>query len=79
MLPTSLLPDAKYENMMSAFGGSGYNVKTPEALRTALEKCLQDNKPSLINVEINPAAARKPQVIFIAHCLVESISETLYI
>jgi len=60
-LPMTLSPDAKYEQMMTAFGGLGFNVNTPEGLQSALQSSLQQNKPSLINCAIDPTAGRKTQ------------------
>lgn len=48
---------------MSAFGGKGYFVKTPEELQNALKASLEEKQvPSLINVMIDPLSARKQQV-----------------
>lgn len=61
--PVSLLPNAQYEKIMSAFGGKGYFVKTPEELQNALKASVTDKQtPSLINVMINPQSERKKQV-----------------
>lgn len=60
--PVSLLPNAHYEQVMSAFGGSGYFVRTPEELQAALQESLTDcEKPALINVMIDPYSDRKHQ------------------
>lgn len=60
--PISLLPNAHYEKIMSAFGGQGYFVQTPEELQKSLMQSLADtNKPSLINIMIEPQAMRKTQ------------------
>ncbi|GAA6072092.1 2-hydroxyacyl-CoA lyase 1 isoform X1 [Tachysurus ichikawai] len=60
--PVTLLPEAHYEQVMCAFGGCGYLVRTVEELRTALQKSLsQTATPSLINVLIDPASDRKQQ------------------
>ncbi|XP_032906593.1 2-hydroxyacyl-CoA lyase 1 [Amblyraja radiata] len=60
--PTTLLPNAHYEQVMTAFGGKGYFVQTPEELRKALVSCLaQEKMPSLINVMIDPSSGRKKQ------------------
>lgn len=60
--PVSLLPNARYEQVMSAFGGSGYFVRTPEELQAALQESLTDcEKPALINVMIDPYSDRKHQ------------------
>lgn len=48
---------------MSAFGGKGYFVETPEELQNALKTSLTYKQtPSLINVMINPQSDRKKQV-----------------
>ncbi|KAM9230884.1 2-hydroxyacyl-CoA lyase 1 isoform 1-T1 [Leptosomus discolor] len=61
--PVSLLPNSHYEEMMSAFGGKGYFVKTPEELQNALKASVTDEKtPSLINVMVDPQSERKKQV-----------------
>ncbi|KFQ13554.1 2-hydroxyacyl-CoA lyase 1, partial [Leptosomus discolor] len=60
--PVSLLPNSHYEEMMSAFGGKGYFVKTPEELQNALKASVTDEKtPSLINVMVDPQSERKKQ------------------
>ncbi|XP_066571769.1 2-hydroxyacyl-CoA lyase 1 isoform X1 [Amia ocellicauda] len=60
--PVSLLPEARYEQVMAAFGGRGFFVQTPAELQEALRKCLADpEKPCLINVMIDPASDRKQQ------------------
>ncbi|KAK1173108.1 2-hydroxyacyl-CoA lyase 1 isoform X1 [Acipenser oxyrinchus oxyrinchus] len=60
--PVSLLPNAHYEQVMSAFGGRGYFVRTPEELQAALQESLTDcEKPALINVMIDPYSDRKHQ------------------
>ncbi|XP_072535496.1 2-hydroxyacyl-CoA lyase 1 [Salminus brasiliensis] len=60
--PVTLLPEARYEQVMSAFGGCGYLVRTVEELRSALQQSLRDTaNPSLLNVLIDPASDRKQQ------------------
>lgn len=60
----TLLPEARYDQVMTAFGGRGFLVRTPEELRKALEISLSDwEKPSLLNVLIDPSSDRKQQVI----------------
>ncbi|XP_028605742.2 2-hydroxyacyl-CoA lyase 1 isoform X1 [Podarcis muralis] len=60
--PVSLLPNAHYEQIMSAFGGKGYFVQTPEELQAALKTSLAGRDvPSLINVMIDPQSDRKKQ------------------
>nr|XP_035948415.1 2-hydroxyacyl-CoA lyase 1 isoform X3 [Halichoerus grypus] len=60
--PFCLLPNSHYEQVMTAFGGKGYFVQTPEELQKSLKQSLADTtKPSLINIMIEPQAARKTQ------------------
>lgn len=60
--PMCLLPNAHYEQVMTAFGGNGYFVQTPGELQESLRKCLADRtKPSLINIMIEPQSMRKAQ------------------
>ncbi|XP_066440995.1 2-hydroxyacyl-CoA lyase 1 isoform X2 [Eleutherodactylus coqui] len=60
--PVSLKPNAHYEQVMMAFGGKGYFVRTPEELQQALYSSFSDkNVPSLINVMIDPQSDRKQQ------------------
>uniref|UniRef100_A0A8C2CLS1 2-hydroxyacyl-CoA lyase n=1 Tax=Cyprinus carpio TaxID=7962 RepID=A0A8C2CLS1_CYPCA len=55
--PVTLLPEARYEQVMSAFGGRGYLVRTVEELRSALQESLDNTQmPSLLNVLIDPAS-----------------------
>lgn len=61
--PVSLLPDARYDQVMTAFGGQGFLVRTAEELKSALELSLSDwDRPSLLNVLIDPSSDRKQQV-----------------
>ncbi|XP_074261777.1 2-hydroxyacyl-CoA lyase 1 isoform X2 [Saimiri boliviensis] len=60
--PMCLLPNSHYEQVMTAFGGKGYFVETPEELQKSLRLSLADTtKPSLINIMIEPQATRKAQ------------------
>ncbi|XP_053570175.1 2-hydroxyacyl-CoA lyase 1 [Bombina bombina] len=60
--PLSLKPNARYEQVMTAFGGKGYFVRTPEELQSSLKSSLAEkNVPSLINVMIDPQSDRKKQ------------------
>uniref|UniRef100_A0A667ZGC0 2-hydroxyacyl-CoA lyase n=1 Tax=Myripristis murdjan TaxID=586833 RepID=A0A667ZGC0_9TELE len=61
--PVTLLPEARYDEVMTAFGGRGFLVRTVEELRSALKLSLSDwERPSLLNVLIDPASDRKQQV-----------------
>ncbi|XP_061919032.1 2-hydroxyacyl-CoA lyase 1-like isoform X2 [Entelurus aequoreus] len=60
--PVTLLPEARYDQVMSAFGGRGFLVRTVEELQSALQLSLSDwERPSLINVLIDPSSDRKQQ------------------
>lgn len=60
--PTSLLPSARYERMASIFDESGHLCTTIPELESAVKLSLAESqKPSLINVLINPMAQRKAQ------------------
>ncbi|XP_071372202.1 2-hydroxyacyl-CoA lyase 1 isoform X3 [Centroberyx affinis] len=60
--PVTLLPEARYHEVMTAFGGRGFLVRTAEELRSALQLSLSDwERPSLLNVLIDPASDRKQQ------------------
>ncbi|XP_068180581.1 2-hydroxyacyl-CoA lyase 1 [Antennarius striatus] len=60
--PVSLLPEARYDEVMTAFGGRGFLVRTVEELHSALQLSLSDwERPSLLNVLIDPFSDRKQQ------------------
>ncbi|EFC1497359.1 oxalyl-CoA decarboxylase [Escherichia coli] len=54
--PTDMLHHARYDKLMDAFRGVGYNVTTTDELRHALTTGIQSRKPTIINVVIDPAA-----------------------
>ena len=56
-----MLPTARYDLMMQALGGRGYNAVTADDLDRALAEALAHNGPSLINVPLDPEGRRKPQ------------------
>ncbi|CAB1333845.1 unnamed protein product, partial [Coregonus sp. 'balchen'] len=61
--PVTLLPEARNDEIMKAFGGRGFLVRTEEELRSALQLSLSDwERPSLLNVLIDPSSDRKQQV-----------------
>ncbi|CAL8247056.1 unnamed protein product [Lota lota] len=60
--PVTLLPEARYDEVMRAFGGQGFLVRTVEELHSALQASLSYwEGPSLLNVLIDPASDRKQQ------------------
>ena len=54
--PTGLLSDARYDKMIEAFGGVGYNAEDKTSLAKALTDALASGRPALINCVIDPAA-----------------------
>lgn len=53
---TVFVKGARYDKMMEAFGGVGYNATSPDELRRAVNEAMDSGKPSLINAVIDPAA-----------------------
>ncbi|MGH8822373.1 MAG: oxalyl-CoA decarboxylase, partial [Rhodoferax sp.] len=54
--PCSFIKGARYDKMIEAFGGIGYNVATPAELTKALVEAIASGKPALINAAIDEAA-----------------------
>jgi oxalyl-CoA decarboxylase len=54
--PTVFVKGARYDKMIEAFGGIGYNATTPEELTKALLESIASGKPTLINAVIDEAA-----------------------
>lgn len=59
--PSVLLPGARYEMVMQAFGGKGYFVERAEDLLPALRAANEGEGPALVHIVIDPRAQRKPQ------------------
>ncbi|MBE0622457.1 MAG: oxalyl-CoA decarboxylase, partial [Burkholderiales bacterium] len=53
---TAFVKGARYDKMMEAFGGKGYNVTTPAELTKALTEAIAAGKPALINAVIDEGA-----------------------
>ena len=53
---TSFVKGARYDKMIEAFGGIGYNVSNPSELTQALTEAIASGKPTLINAVIDPDA-----------------------
>jgi oxalyl-CoA decarboxylase len=53
---TVFVKGARYDKMIEAFGGAGYNATSPDELRRAVNEAMDSGKPSLINAVIDPAA-----------------------
>jgi oxalyl-CoA decarboxylase len=54
--PTVFVPGARYDTIMTAFGGVGVSVTNPDDLRSAVVEAMDSGKPTLINAVIDPAA-----------------------
>lgn len=54
--PTRLMPQARYEKLIEAFGGAGHYATTPREITAALTAALASGAPALINCVIDPAA-----------------------
>jgi oxalyl-CoA decarboxylase len=54
--PTVFVKGARYDKMIEAFGGVGFNAETPEELTKALLEGIASGKPTLINAVIDEAA-----------------------
>ena len=56
LAPCSFVKGARYDKMIEAFGGIGYNVTTPAELTKAMTEAIASGKPALINVAIDETA-----------------------
>jgi oxalyl-CoA decarboxylase len=54
--PTVFVKGARYDKMIEAFGGVGYNATTPAQLTKALTEAIASGKPTLINAVIDETA-----------------------
>ena len=52
--PTTLMPQARHDRLIEAFGGKGYHATTPAQLTTALTGALMSGGPALIDCVIDP-------------------------
>ncbi|CAG9130596.1 unnamed protein product [Plutella xylostella] len=60
--PTALSNEVRYEKMMEIFGETGHLCRTVDDIQAALKKALAvTDRPSIINILINPQSNRKPQ------------------
>lgn len=53
---TVFVKDARYDQMMEAFGGKGYNATSPDELRQAVNEAMDSGRPALVNAVIDPQA-----------------------
>ncbi len=56
MAPTVFVKDARYDQMMAAFGGVGVYATTPDELNRAVREAIASGKPTLVNAIIDEAA-----------------------
>jgi oxalyl-CoA decarboxylase len=54
--PTVFVKNARYDKMIEAFGGIGYQVTNPEEMTRALTEAIAHGKPALINAVIDETA-----------------------
>lgn len=54
--PTGFVPNAHYNKLIEAFGGTGYYVEDTASLTKALKDALAVGQPALINCVIDPTA-----------------------
>ena len=53
--------NARYEKIIEAFGGKGYFVTAVNELGPTLKTAMENSKPCIVNIMIDPGAQRKPQ------------------
>lgn len=53
---TVFVPEAKYDQMMQAFGGEGVIARSPDDLERAVRDAIASGKPTLVNAIIDPLA-----------------------
>ncbi len=54
--PTVFVREAKYDQMMQAFGGVGVTARSPDDLERAVREAIASGKPTLVNAIIDPEA-----------------------
>jgi oxalyl-CoA decarboxylase len=54
--PTTLMLNARHDQMIEAFGGKGYRATTPAEVSAALKEALDSGGPALIDCVIDPSA-----------------------
>ncbi len=54
--PTVFVKGARYDMLMTAFGGVGVQASTPAELRAAMEEAIRSKQPTLINAVIDETA-----------------------
>ena len=56
---TVFVKDARYDQMMAAFGGVGVHATTADELGRAVREAIETRTPTLINAQIDPAAGKE--------------------
>jgi len=56
---TVFVNNARYDQMMAAFGGVGVQASTPDELNSAVREALESGKPTLVNASIDPKAGKE--------------------
>jgi len=59
--PNMLLPGARYEKVMEAFGGKGWYCTEPSEIKPALDAAAAWGGPALVHITLDTKANRKPQ------------------
>ncbi len=54
--PTAFVPNARYHQIMEAFGGRGMQVNSADELGGACARAFAERQPCLINVMMDPVA-----------------------
>ncbi|MEX2450065.1 MAG: oxalyl-CoA decarboxylase [Rhodospirillales bacterium] len=54
--PTVFVKNARYDKMMEAFGGLGFNATSPDELKRAVIEALESGRPALVNAVIDEKA-----------------------
>jgi oxalyl-CoA decarboxylase len=54
--PTVFVKNARYDMLMTAFGGVGVHATTPQELKAAMSEAIASGKPTLINAVIDETA-----------------------
>ena len=54
--PTVFVKGSRYDKMIEAFGGLGFNVESPDELKRAVNEAMDAGKPALINAVIDETA-----------------------
>jgi 2-hydroxyacyl-CoA lyase 1 len=59
--PNMLMPGARYEKLIEAFGGKGWYCTEPAEMRPALDAAAEWAGPAIVHIALDPKAGRKPQ------------------